>query len=73
MPCVEFNQFNFWGHAPTMTRTITLNPSCKFYLINTGFTLGELVYLVEMFRLFRLKWVFCFQNVDITGGLSEKI
>lgn len=61
------------GHTPTMIRIVTLDPSCKFYLINTNFTLGELVYLVEMFKLFRLKWVFCFQIVDIACALNEKI
>jgi hypothetical protein len=58
------------GHAPTTIRIVSLDPSCKFYLINTSFTLGELVYLVEMFKL---KWVFCFQIVDIAGGFNEKI
>ncbi len=28
---------------------------CKFYLIKTGFTLNEQVYLMKMFRLFKLK------------------
>ncbi len=30
---------------------------CKFYLIKTDFTLGEQVYLVEMFKPFILKRV----------------
>jgi hypothetical protein len=30
----------------------------KFYLIETGFTLGEPVSLVEMFRLFKLEQIF---------------
>ncbi len=30
----------------------------KFYLIRTSFTLGELVPLVKVFRLFRLEWIF---------------
>jgi len=30
----------------------------KFYLIRTGFTLGELVSLVKVFRLFRLERIF---------------
>jgi hypothetical protein len=30
----------------------------KFYLIKTSFTLGEPVYLVKMFTLFRLEWIF---------------
>jgi len=29
----------------------------KFYLIRTGFTLGELVFLVKVFRLFRLEGI----------------
>ncbi len=29
----------------------------KFYLIRTGFTLGEPVSLVKVFRLFRLEWI----------------
>jgi hypothetical protein len=31
---------------------------CKFYLIRTNFTLGEQVYLLEVFKLFKLKWIF---------------
>jgi hypothetical protein len=30
----------------------------KFYLIRTSFTLGELVFLVKVFRLFTLEWIF---------------
>ncbi len=30
----------------------------KFYLIKTGFTLGEPVSLVKVFRVFRLEWIF---------------
>jgi hypothetical protein len=30
----------------------------KFYIIKTGFTLGELVSLVKVFRLFRLEQIF---------------
>jgi hypothetical protein len=30
----------------------------KFYLIRTHFTLAELVFLVKVFRLFRLEWIF---------------
>ncbi len=30
----------------------------KFYLTKTGFTLGESVSLVNVFRLFRLEWIF---------------
>jgi hypothetical protein len=30
----------------------------KFYLIRIGFTLGDPVSLVKMFRLFRLEWIF---------------
>jgi len=29
-----------------------------FYLIRTNFTLGELVFLVKVFTLFRLEWIF---------------
>jgi hypothetical protein len=39
--------------------TIAFNPTFgSFYLIRTGFTLGELVLLVRVFRLFRLKQIF---------------
>jgi hypothetical protein len=34
-------QYNFW----------------KFYLIRISFTLGEVVSLVKVFRLFRLEWI----------------
>jgi hypothetical protein len=30
----------------------------KFYVTRTGFTLGELGFLVKMFRLFKLEWIF---------------
>jgi hypothetical protein len=30
----------------------------KFYLIRIGFTLREPVFLVKVFRLFRLEWIF---------------
>ncbi len=40
----------------------------KFYLIKTGFTLGERVFLVKVFRLFRLEWIFFgVQSVDTVG------
>jgi hypothetical protein len=40
----------------------------KFYLIRTSFTLGELVSLVKVFRLFRLEWIFFgVQSVDTVG------
>jgi hypothetical protein len=40
----------------------------KFYLIKTGFTLDEQVFLVDMFRLFRLEWIFLgVQSVDTVG------
>jgi hypothetical protein len=31
---------------------------CKLYFIKIGFTLGELIYSMIVFRLFRLKWTF---------------
>jgi hypothetical protein len=31
---------------------------CKVYFIKTSFTLVELVFLVKVFRLFRLEWIF---------------
>jgi hypothetical protein len=36
----------------------------KFYLIRIGFTLGELVSLVKVFRLFILEWIFLVFRVD---------
>jgi hypothetical protein len=40
----------------------------KFYLIRTGFTLGEPVSLVKVFRLFRLEQSFFgVQSVDTVG------
>jgi hypothetical protein len=40
----------------------------KFYLIKTGFTLGESVYLVKMFKLFKLEQMFFdVESVDIVG------
>jgi hypothetical protein len=40
----------------------------KFYLIKTGFTLGEPVSLVKMFRLFKLEQMFFgVQSVDTAG------
>jgi hypothetical protein len=40
----------------------------KFYLIKTGFILGELVTLVKMFRLFKLEQMFFgVQSVDTVG------
>ncbi len=50
------------GPAPHKDRDYCIRSNFwKFYLIRTGFTLGELVSLVKVFRLFRLKqtfWVF---------------
>ncbi len=49
---------NIIGSCPHMDRDCCIaSKFCKFYLIRIGFTLGELVYLVEMFRPFRLKHV----------------
>jgi len=40
----------------------------NFYLIKTGFTLGEPVSLVKVFRLFRLERIFLvFRSVDTVG------
>jgi hypothetical protein len=40
----------------------------KFYVIRTGFILDEQVFLVKVFRLFRLDWIFFgVENVD-TGS-----
>ncbi len=45
---------------------------CKFYLIRTDFTIGKSVYLVEVFRPFKLKGVFlcseCGHNKGIKRG-----
>jgi len=40
----------------------------KFYLIETSFTFGELVFLVKVFRLFRLKRIFLgVESVNTVG------
>jgi hypothetical protein len=40
----------------------------KFYLTRTGFTLGELVFVVKMFRLPELEHMFFgIENVDTIG------
>jgi hypothetical protein len=47
------------GHSPTRTGIVALDPSFAcFTLLKISFTLGELVYLMERFKLFRLKQVF---------------
>jgi hypothetical protein len=38
----------------------------KFYLIRTGFTLGELVSLVKVFRVFRMDFLGV-ESVDTVG------
>jgi len=45
------------GPAPTGTGTIALHPNFwkKFYRIRTSFIPGEPVFLVKVFRLFRLE------------------
>jgi hypothetical protein len=60
----------YFGNPPTLGLYLTLfypkvgsnftfDPTFwKFYLIGTSFTLGELVSLVKVFRLFRLKQIF---------------
>jgi hypothetical protein len=46
------------GSAPTGTGTMALHPNFwKFYLIRTSFTFGEPVFLVKVFRLFRLEQI----------------
>jgi hypothetical protein len=41
--------------------------------MKTNFTLSEPVYLMKMFRLLRLKQVFCVESVDTVGGSNKKI
>jgi len=49
-------------------QTIALDPTFGNFTIRTGFTLGELVSLVKVFRLFRLEWIFFgVQSVDTVG------
>jgi hypothetical protein len=44
------------GPAPKRNRDYRIGSNFwKFYLIRAGFTLGELVSLVKVFRLFRLE------------------
>jgi hypothetical protein len=51
--------FAFKEDTGTHPGTIAFNPTFgSFYIIRTGFTLGELVILVRVFRLFRLKQIF---------------
>jgi hypothetical protein len=45
--------------APTGTGTIALDQTFgSFTLFRTGFTLGESVSSVKVFRLFRLEWIY---------------
>jgi hypothetical protein len=47
------------GPAPHKDRDYSIGSNFwKFYLVKTGFTLGELVLLVKEFRLFRLEQIF---------------
>jgi hypothetical protein len=57
------------GPAPTGTRDYRFRSNFwKFYLIKTGFTLGEPVSLVKVFRLFILEQMFFgVLSVDTVG------
>jgi hypothetical protein len=56
-----------WARPPTGTGTIALDPTFgSFTLLEADLTLGELVSLVKVFRVFRLEWIFLgVQSVDI--------
>ncbi len=57
------------GPAPHRERDYCIGSNFwKFYLIKTGFTFGEPISLVKVFRLFRLEWIlFGVQSVDSVG------
>ncbi len=58
-PCSPHLGPYFIGPCPHRDRDYCIGSSFwKFYLIRTNFTLGELVSLVKVFRLFRLEWIF---------------
>jgi hypothetical protein len=56
----------FVGPCPHRDRDYRIGSNFwKSYLIKPDFTLGDLVSLVKMFRLFRLEWIFLgVQSVD---------
>ncbi len=59
----------FVGSCPHRDRDYQIRSNCwKLYLIKTDFTLGELVSLVKVFRLFKLEQMFFgVQSVDTVG------
>ncbi len=63
------------GSAPTRDRDYHIGSNFwKFYVIRTGFTLGEPVSLVKVFRLFRLEWIVLVfrvwtQYIDLQYGI----
>jgi hypothetical protein len=48
---------NLLGPAPTGTGTIALDPTFGSFILLEPVSLGELVSLVKVFRLFRLEWI----------------
>ncbi len=49
---------NFVGLFPHRNKDYSIEYNFwKFYLIGISFTLGEVVSLVKVFRLFRLEWI----------------
>jgi hypothetical protein len=55
---MEFCTYSFIGLYPYRDRDYRIGSNfSKFYLIRTSFTLGELVSLVKVFRLFRLEGI----------------
>jgi hypothetical protein len=68
-PLMSRIYYSWWGPAPTGTRDYRIGSNFwKSYLIRTGFTLGELVSLTKVFRLFRLERIFLgVQSVDTVG------
>jgi hypothetical protein len=59
----------FVGSCPHRDRDYHIQSNFwKFYLIKTGFTLGEPVSLVKVFRLFKLEQMFFgVESVDTVG------
>jgi len=55
----DIGKYPFVGPCPHRNKDYRIGSNIwKFYLIEIGFTLGELVSLVKMFRLFRLEQMF---------------
>ncbi len=67
--------FVYWALPPQGQGLYSVGSNFwKFYLIRTGFTLGEQVSLVKEFRLFRLEWIFLgVQSVDTASRCMQHL